>query len=67
MENEKIIELLKEWNRNTMACYELFKRDGKERAAKHNLIESITLDSVIKILTDDEYANMMWDIYFGEA
>ena len=66
MKKALILETLHAWNRNTMAVRRLFQEDGNESAAHDCLIESMTLDSVIAMLSNNKRAMEIRGIYFPE-
>ena len=66
MKKALILETLHAWNQNTMAVHRLFQEDGNESAAHDCLIESMTLDSVIAMLSNNKNAREIRGIYFPE-
>lgn len=67
MKRSDVVTLLAKINENTVSLYRYAKEDGDEEQAEAMLRESITLDMVLWILTDDKKARKYWDIYFKEG
>lgn len=62
--NEKI-EIIKKMRDNTYACATSFKREGKMAQYDGFMQEAIAYDSVLFVLTDQQYAEDMKKIFIA--
>lgn len=64
MRKENLIKLLQAMSDSSYNVHNVFRSDRKWSMAKQMLSESIAYDTVIRLLTDPEYAKEMWKLFF---
>lgn len=67
MELSKIIETLRKMEKYAYDCSESMKKDREYALARQFSGEALALSNVIYMLTDDEYAANMAEIYSEEV
>lgn len=67
MENtrENVITLLKEMAETAFTVSEAFHDSGNEEMQARSMGQYSAYDSVIRLLTNKEYFNSIWEIYNG--
>lgn len=64
MEKATLIETLEAMYENSRACSKIWKKDGERKMYWKTSQEALTLDTVIRMLKNDEFANAIRECYF---
>lgn len=62
---ENVLTLLKEMKENSYTVSEVFREQGNELMDERAMAQYGAYDSVIRLLTDKEFFNKIWEIYKG--
>ena len=64
---EQLVELLKAERKNLVAVRQMYEEEGKTRTKFYHYLEqeSVSINSFIWLLTDEEYASEMYNLFCG--